>query len=70
MLHFCFQCRVHFVTWAPIRFSISIDDTEVLNVAPITSMWQYGGLDQDGAIDNPWQGAGKMAPFDQEVIIL
>ena len=30
-------------------------------------MWEFGGLDQDGNIDNPWKGASKMAPFDQEV---
>ena len=48
-------------------FSISIDGTEVLNVTPQQTMWEFGGLDQDGNIDNPWKGASKMAPFDQEV---
>lgn len=46
--------------------SISIDGSEVLNVAPTNSMWEFGGLDKDG-VENPWAAGGKMAPFDQEV---
>ena len=52
-----------------LYFSLSIDDSEVLNVRPQNTMWEYGGLDRDGDIDNPWRGAGKMAPFDQQVIL-
>ena len=47
-------------------FSISIDDTEVLNVTPQTNMWEFGELDKDG-VENPWAAGTKMAPFDQEV---
>ena len=47
--------------------SISIDGTEVLNVTPKQTMWEYGGLDQDGNINNPWKAGTKMAPFDQKV---
>ncbi|WAR02687.1 BGBP-like protein, partial [Mya arenaria] len=49
--------------------SISIDGDEVLNVTPQTTMWEYGGLDQDG-VENPWAAGSKMAPFDQEFFLI
>ncbi|WAR02690.1 BGBP-like protein [Mya arenaria] len=49
--------------------SISIDGDEVLNVTPQTTMWEYGGLDQDG-VENPWTAGSKMAPFDQEFFLI
>ena len=36
-------------------------------MTPPKTMWEYGGLDKDGKIDNPWTAGTKMAPFDQEV---
>lgn len=56
--------------WDENHISISIDGSEVLNVTPTNTMWEYGGLDQDGNIDNPWRAGTKMAPFDQEFFLI
>nr|AEE89455.1 beta-glucan recognition protein [Tapes literatus] len=55
--------------WDEDHISISIDDTEVLNVTPQTSMWEFGELDKDG-VENPWAAGTKMAPFDQEFFLI
>ena len=45
-----------------------VDGEEVLRVDPGPSgFWNFGGFDQRQGYDNPWQGASRMAPFDQEV---
>nr|AGT42010.1 lipopolysaccharide and beta-1,3-glucan-binding protein [Meretrix meretrix] len=55
--------------WDEDHISITIDDTEVLNVTPQTNMWEYGGLDKDG-VENPWAAGSKMAPLDQEFFLI
>lgn len=41
---------------------------EVLGtVNPGSSFWNFGEFEKQGVHDNPWQGRGKMAPFDQQV---
>ena len=46
----------------------AVDGEEILRVAPGPGgFWELGGFDQRAAYDNPWKGASRMAPFDQEV---
>jgi len=55
--------------WDEDHISISIDDTEVVNVTPPQTMWEYGGNDQDH-VENPWAAGSKMAPFDQDFFLI
>jgi len=49
--------------------SLSVNDQEKLYVDPVTDFFDYGNFSELNAA-NPWEGRGKMAPFDQKVRIL
>ncbi|KAK3576707.1 hypothetical protein CHS0354_024321 [Potamilus streckersoni] len=57
------------VEWDENHIRFTVDDDEVLNVAPAENFWKHGGLDTSG-LENPWEGATKMAPFDQEFFLI
>ncbi|KAH3882684.1 beta-1,3-glucan-binding protein-like [Dreissena polymorpha] len=61
--------HIYTLIWDEDHISISIDGDEVLNVTPQTTMWAFGGNDQDG-VENPWASGTKMAPFDQEFFLI
>uniref|UniRef100_A0A182IYP3 GH16 domain-containing protein n=1 Tax=Anopheles atroparvus TaxID=41427 RepID=A0A182IYP3_ANOAO len=55
--------------WTPEFMKFSVDDEQVLQVEG--NFWQLGQFPQrDPNAANPWVGAGKMAPFDQEFYII
>lgn len=52
-----------------IKFRFTIDGEELLKtVPPQGGFWELGEFDKNQpGMTNPWRGASKMAPFDQEV---
>ena len=45
-----------------------VDGEEILRVDPGPGgFWDFGDFDRKQGYNNPWQGASRMAPFDQEV---
>ena len=45
-----------------------VDGEEILRVDPGPGgFWDFGEFDRKQGYNNPWQGASRMAPFDQEV---
>ena len=52
--------------WSTHRFMV--DGEEILRVDPGPGgFWDFGDFDRKQGYNNPWQGASRMAPFDQEV---
>ena len=62
--------HVYGLVWTPDRLFTYIDDESnvVLDVDMSTeSFWEKGGF---SGVDNPWKGAAKNAPFDQEFYLI
>ena len=62
------QLQANFKTadWVIFARRVTLNDEELMYVDPVTDFWDYGNFTDPNA-DNPWQGRGKMAPFDQDV---
>jgi len=60
------------VDWSEDGIKFFVDDQEILDVDPGTGFWEYGEFDTVApGSDNPWRlSKNKMAPFDQEVMML
>jgi len=61
------------VDWSEDGIKCFVDDVEILNVDPGTGgFWEFGEFDTLApGSDNPWRlSENKMAPFDQEVMII
>ncbi|XP_070564349.1 beta-1,3-glucan-binding protein-like isoform X2 [Ptychodera flava] len=60
------------LTWTEDSMTFYLDDQEILHVDPgKNGFWEYGNFHKDAPnADNPWQGATKLAPFDQEFYII
>ncbi|KAK6192409.1 hypothetical protein SNE40_003879 [Patella caerulea] len=57
------------VEWTEDHLRFTLDDEEVLKVAPDDGgFWKYGEFDE--SMESPWRYATKMAPFDQEFYII
>lgn len=53
--------------WTPDHIITFVDNQQILNVDPGSGgFWQYGGFSGG----NPWQGGGKLAPFDQDFYLI
>ena len=57
------------MVWTPERIQFFIDNQQVGNVDAGNGFWQRGNFGNSG-LSNPWAGASKMAPFDQEFHII
>ncbi|XP_030761869.1 beta-1,3-glucan-binding protein-like [Sitophilus oryzae] len=62
--------HVYKVVWNPDGFIFYVDNEEIGSVSPPTGgFWELGGFAQTN-VNNPWEGATKMAPFDQEFYLI
>jgi beta-glucanase (GH16 family) len=59
------------VEWTPEKFVFSVDDVVLGELAPPAGgFWERENYGRFPGIDNPWEGAERMAPFDQEFYII
>lgn len=59
------------VEWTNTSIIFTLDGQEMYKIEPgAGGFWEYGGLTQDKAYNNPWLGGSHMAPFDQEYYII
>lgn len=57
--------HIYGLEWTPDYISLTIDSVETGRVEPpANGFWEYGAF--PAGQDNPWVGATKLAPFDQE----
>ncbi|KAK2725322.1 hypothetical protein QYM36_001689 [Artemia franciscana] len=57
--------HIYGLEWTPDYISLTIDGVETGRVEPpANGFWEYGAF--PAGQDNPWVGASKLAPFDQE----
>eukprot|EP00058_Branchiostoma_floridae_P025161 XP_002610651.1 hypothetical protein BRAFLDRAFT_65842 [Branchiostoma floridae] len=54
------------MVWTDQYLKFFVDDELMLTVSPPNGFWALGDFGLPDS-DNPWSGAGRMAPFDQDV---
>ncbi|XP_066282938.1 beta-1,3-glucan-binding protein-like [Branchiostoma lanceolatum] len=57
------------MVWTDQYLKFSVDDELMLTVSPPDGFWALGDFGLPDS-DNPWSGAGRMAPFDEDFYLI